>query len=148
MCGCVCMHVCVFLLPALSCTTDAQEGVVKMCWCHSTPLVYTACLDGIVRLWDARNASTVCSWEGHSSHLLDLDITKFVETTSMHFVHLLLIWFTLGMIQPSLQVLKIVLQEYFHITSLNFNTINIVNKNCRRSASIPEATNDDLITTS
>ena len=86
--ACICMHVAYVYLLFLcnhncSVTTDGQEGVVKMHWCHSTPLVYTACLDGIVRLWDARNGSTVRSWEGHSSHLLDLDITRFVETTSL-----------------------------------------------------------------
>ena len=88
---CVCVYVCVcarayvyvyvtsMYLVCVLMHTDDQEGVVKMHWCHSTPLVYTACLDGVVRLWDARNGSTVRSWEGHSSHLLDLDITKFVE---------------------------------------------------------------------
>ena len=76
-CVCVCARVCVCSYT-YSVTTDDQEGVVKMRWCHSTPLVYTACLDGVVRLWDTRNGSTVRTWEGHSSHLLDLDITRFV----------------------------------------------------------------------
>ena len=56
---------------------------MKTLWCHSAPLLYTACLDGVVRLWDARNGSSVHSWEGHTGHLLDLDTTKFVEATSL-----------------------------------------------------------------
>ena len=53
---------------------------MKIRWCHSAPLLYTACLDGVVRLWDARNGSVVSSWEGHNSQLLDLDTTRLVAT--------------------------------------------------------------------
>ena len=76
MCVCVCLSVCVHTCIAY----PYKEGVVKMHWCHSAPLLYTACLDGVVRLWDARNASTVHSWEGHTNHLLDMDITRCIET--------------------------------------------------------------------
>jgi len=65
---------------------DFQEGVVKICWCHSMPLLYTACLDGVVRLWDARNGDTVRAWEGHSDHLLDLDITRLYSGKKYLFV--------------------------------------------------------------
>ena len=81
MCLCVCVYVHVYMCIIYR-ITFPQEGVVKMQWCHSAPLLYTACLDGMVRLWDARNASAVRTWEGHTNHLLDMDITRFVETVS------------------------------------------------------------------
>ena len=79
------LHMCTIYLFLLT-STDAQDGVVKIHWCHSASLLYTACLDGIVRLWDSRNGSSVRTWEGHTDHLLDLDVTRFVEINSS--VHL------------------------------------------------------------
>ncbi|XP_065884318.1 angio-associated migratory cell protein-like isoform X2 [Dysidea avara] len=53
-----------------------KDGVVKIRWCNSSPLLYTACLDGVVRLWDGRNGSVVTQWEGHNGQLLDMDMTS------------------------------------------------------------------------
>ena len=50
--------------------------MVKIRWCNSSPLLYTACLDGVVRLWDGRNGSVVTQWEGHNGQLLDVDLTR------------------------------------------------------------------------
>ena len=80
LCVCGCARVHAVYICIVYPNTFPQEGVVKMHWCHSAPFLYTACLDGMVRLWDARNASTVRTWEGHTDHLLDMDITRFVET--------------------------------------------------------------------
>ena len=66
LCVCTCMHVsvlcvCVCARVHVYCLSYyiPQEGVLEMHWCHSAPFLYTTCLDGMVRLWDARNASTV-----------------------------------------------------------------------------------------
>lgn len=53
-----------------------QAGIVKLRWDTSSPLVYTASLDGIIRLWDARNGQCVTQWTGHQDAILDFDISR------------------------------------------------------------------------
>ncbi|KAJ8320409.1 hypothetical protein KUTeg_001996, partial [Tegillarca granosa] len=52
-----------------------ETGIVKLKWDNTSPLVYTACLDGIVRLWDARNSELISSWSGHLDSILDFNIS-------------------------------------------------------------------------
>lgn len=40
-------------------------GVVKLIWHDTAPLVYTACTDGVVRLWDARSGEMLQALTGH-----------------------------------------------------------------------------------
>ena len=53
-----------------------QAGIVKLKWDYISPLVYTACLDGVIRLWDARNGQCVTQWAGHQDAILDFDISR------------------------------------------------------------------------
>lgn len=53
-----------------------ETGIVKLKWDNTSPLVYTACLDGIVRLWDARNSELISSWSGHLDSILDFNISN------------------------------------------------------------------------
>ncbi|KAK7507275.1 hypothetical protein BaRGS_00001210 [Batillaria attramentaria] len=55
------------------------EGVCKVRWSSSSaPLLYTACLDGIMRLWDTRSGSSKAVWTGHAKHrgILDFDVAR------------------------------------------------------------------------
>ena len=54
-----------------------QAGIVKLKWDYISPLVYTACLDGVIRLWDARNGQCVTQWAGHQDAILDFDISRW-----------------------------------------------------------------------
>lgn len=55
-----------------------QDGIVKLKWDETSPLVYTASLDGVVRMWDARSGKEETRWTGHSAAILDFDITACV----------------------------------------------------------------------
>ena len=48
-----------------------------MKWDMEAPLVYTACLDGVVRMWDARNGKCCAEWSGHQDALLDFDVSRW-----------------------------------------------------------------------
>ncbi|KAK9809865.1 hypothetical protein WJX72_000577 [[Myrmecia] bisecta] len=51
------------------------EGVIKAV-CHpSAPLVYTACLDGVVRCWDLRTGVCVSGRAGHSEGVQDIAVS-------------------------------------------------------------------------
>lgn len=66
-----------FAMKAFSYTfTLLKGGVVKLKWDTTSPLVYTACLDGVVRMWDARNGKCCSEWSGHQDALLDFDISR------------------------------------------------------------------------
>lgn len=56
------------------CTHDA--GIVSLQWDKLSPLVYTSCLDGAVRLWDARSGECLSTWTGHTDSILGFDISK------------------------------------------------------------------------
>jgi len=51
---------------------------MKLCSCSSAPLLCTACLDGVVRLWDGRNGSIVQQWEGHDGHASDSLLPMYI----------------------------------------------------------------------
>lgn len=61
-------------------TCQHTGGVVKLKWDTTSPLVYTACLDGVVRMWDARNGKCCSEWSGHQDALLDFDISRDGKT--------------------------------------------------------------------
>jgi WD40 repeat protein len=42
------------------------------------PLVFTGCLDGVVRGWDLRSGQCVKEWHGHSDQILDLAVSRSV----------------------------------------------------------------------
>ncbi|XP_028393460.1 angio-associated migratory cell protein-like isoform X2 [Dendronephthya gigantea] len=49
-------------------------GVTQLHWDDS--LIYTACLDGILRLWDARSGNCEREWHGHRAPILDLAVSR------------------------------------------------------------------------
>ena len=53
-----CRHICVH-----------DGGVVKLAWHDTAPLVYTACTDGIIRVWDARSGEMLQALTGHEVSL-------------------------------------------------------------------------------
>uniref|UniRef100_A0A4W3HC69 Angio-associated, migratory cell protein n=1 Tax=Callorhinchus milii TaxID=7868 RepID=A0A4W3HC69_CALMI len=59
---------------------DGEElpaaGIVQLRWeCH-TALLYTASLDGVVRMWDARTGSMQSEYRGHRAEILDFAVNK------------------------------------------------------------------------
>ena len=55
---------------------DQSVGVVKMIWHPKmNHLLFSAGLDGAVRLIDARNASLIRQYTGHTNNILDIAIS-------------------------------------------------------------------------
>ena len=54
-----------------------QAGVVRLHCSASSPLVYTGCLDGVVRGWDVRSGGCVQQWHGHSDQILDIAVARY-----------------------------------------------------------------------
>ncbi|XP_041478059.1 angio-associated migratory cell protein-like [Lytechinus variegatus] len=55
---------------------DHGAGIVRLAWDVETPMIFTAGLDGMVKLWDSRSAEKVASWTGHQGEILDLAISR------------------------------------------------------------------------
>ena len=55
----------------------SQGGVVRLKWDAETPLIYTGCLDGVVRLWDCRSGNCEREWYGHNGEILDLAVARY-----------------------------------------------------------------------
>ena len=53
-----------------------QGGIVRLKWDAENPLIYTGCLDGVVRLWDSRSGSCEREWYGHNGEILDLAVAR------------------------------------------------------------------------
>lgn len=68
------------LYPLKSYDGQYSPGVVKLCASRLSPVVYTGALDGVVRGWDLRSGNLVRQWHGHSSHILDLTLIRWVTT--------------------------------------------------------------------
>ncbi|XP_060080044.1 angio-associated migratory cell protein-like [Ylistrum balloti] len=73
---------CIWDMPTQITRSKCQHeaGVVRLKWDPTAPLVYTACLDGVVRLWDGRNGQCVNQWSGHTDAILDVDLSRDGET--------------------------------------------------------------------
>lgn len=62
-----------------------DSGISKLLWGASSSLLYTAGLDGVVRLYDGRSGSIERSWYGHKDEILDMVVSKvdnYILTTS------------------------------------------------------------------
>lgn len=55
-------------------------GVTRLQWDNLGPLIYSASLDGVVRLWDARSGSCECEWHGHKAPILDMAVNNDSST--------------------------------------------------------------------
>lgn len=54
----------------------AETGIVRVRWDSSSPVVCLGGLDGRVQLWDSRSGQRLSTYEGHSSEILDLDLSS------------------------------------------------------------------------
>jgi len=54
---------------------SAQEAVVRLQWHPSQPLLFTGCLDGVARCWDARTGACMHEYRGHGDEILDLAVS-------------------------------------------------------------------------
>lgn len=59
-----------------------QTGIVRVRWDSASPVVCLGGLDGRVQLWDSRSGQRLSTYEGHSSEILDLDLSRYVLFTS------------------------------------------------------------------
>ncbi|TDG96283.1 hypothetical protein EPR50_G00238630 [Perca flavescens] len=53
-----------------------EAGIVHLQWEESSSVVSTCCLDGALRLWDARSGSLVCEYRGHAAEILNFTINR------------------------------------------------------------------------
>ena len=59
------------------CKHPAGSGITKLAWdSKSFSHIYTAGLDGIVRLWDIRSGICEKTWYGHEDNILDISVSK------------------------------------------------------------------------
>ncbi|KAL8613547.1 hypothetical protein ACOMHN_007590 [Nucella lapillus] len=54
------------------------EGVSRLKWACTAPVLYTGCLDGLTRVWDALSGASKAVLSGHARHscILDFDVTR------------------------------------------------------------------------
>ncbi|XP_034533443.1 angio-associated migratory cell protein [Notolabrus celidotus] len=53
-----------------------EAGIVHLQWEESSSVVSTCCLDGALRLWDARTGNIVSEYRGHTAEILDFAINR------------------------------------------------------------------------
>ncbi|XP_008323192.1 angio-associated migratory cell protein [Cynoglossus semilaevis] len=53
-----------------------EAGIVHLQWEESSPVVATCCLDGALRLWDARTGNMVSEYRGHMAEILDFTTNR------------------------------------------------------------------------
>ncbi|XP_076017993.1 angio-associated migratory cell protein [Genypterus blacodes] len=53
-----------------------EAGIVHLQWEESSSVVSTCCLDGALRLWDARSGNMVSEYHGHTAEILDFTINR------------------------------------------------------------------------
>lgn len=54
-----------------------QAGIVHLQWEDSSSVVSTCCLDGALRLWDARTGQMVSEYRGHTAEILDFTVNRY-----------------------------------------------------------------------
>ena len=50
------------------------DALIKVVWHPAHPVLFSACADGVVRLWDARTGALVKEYTGHMNMVLDLKL--------------------------------------------------------------------------
>ncbi|XP_059183954.1 angio-associated migratory cell protein [Centropristis striata] len=53
-----------------------EAGIVQLQWEESSSVVSTCCLDGALRLWDARSGSMVSEYLGHGAEILSFTLNR------------------------------------------------------------------------
>jgi ribosome assembly protein SQT1 len=67
---------------AIRCVCMHQGSVVSLKWLESSPVVCTAALDCVVRLWDARSGSCLQELTGHTDLVTSLDMRSLMFTSA------------------------------------------------------------------
>lgn len=57
-------------------TYEHKQGVTKLLWHPTQPLIFTASLDGCIRLFDGRTSKCEQIWKGHKNSILDLTLSS------------------------------------------------------------------------
>ena len=71
------MYVIKIKVPTYFVSFLSKAGIVRLQWdLSSQALLYTGCLDGVVRLWDSRSGTCEREWYGHEAEVLDLSLAK------------------------------------------------------------------------
>ncbi len=52
-----------------------DAGIVKLRWHPTEPVLYTACLDGAMRVWNGLSGELLRTWRGHQLAILDFVLT-------------------------------------------------------------------------
>lgn len=52
-----------------------SQGVTRAAWHPTTPLVFTACVDGVARCWDLRTNKCIRSYGGHEDAIQDIALS-------------------------------------------------------------------------
>lgn len=60
----------------LTLSSSLQVGIVHLQWEESSSVVSTCCLDGKLRLWDARSGNLVAEYRGHTAEILDFTVNR------------------------------------------------------------------------
>eukprot|EP00127_Corallochytrium_limacisporum_P002550 Clim_evm107s128 gene=Clim_evmTU107s128 len=71
-------HVCIWDLThsRLRRILDHPKGVIRLLWHPTEPLLYTACIDRRIRVYDARTGDLKRTFEGHQARPLDMRISN------------------------------------------------------------------------
>jgi ribosome assembly protein SQT1 len=69
---------------AIRCVCLHQGSVVSMKWLEASPVVCTAALDCIVRLWDARSGLCLKELTGHTDLVTSLDMRSLMFTSGVN----------------------------------------------------------------
>merc|ERR1712137_148071 len=79
-----CRQVC--KVPPSEGNEDAKAGgVTRLRWHPTLPFVFTACSDGTVRVWDARNGTIVHTLTGHADMINAIDC-NFVSNSGVSLI--------------------------------------------------------------
>jgi WD40 repeat protein len=57
-------------------TLPHDDGVTKLVWHATEPIVYTISADKITRVWDARSGQLIKAFRGHRDVLFSLAVSK------------------------------------------------------------------------
>ncbi|KAM8903012.1 angio-associated migratory cell protein [Spinachia spinachia] len=57
-------------------TCAHEAGIVNLQWEESSSVVATCCLDGVLRLWDARSGGIVSEYSGHTAEILNFTVNR------------------------------------------------------------------------
>lgn len=59
-----------------------QAGIVNLQWEESSSVVATCCLDGVLRLWDARSGGIVSEYCGHAAEILNFTVNRYERVST------------------------------------------------------------------